>query len=290
MDFDRIVEILEGRFYGGQFFGSLLLIFLFLTFRWFLIRIIEKWHSPTIDEKRKWLVTAKNISLVLMAVSLFAIWAAELKTFAISMVALAAAAVLSLKEIIMCFTGGIYKLSTYPFDMGDRIEINGVRGEVIDHGFLSTKVMEIGPGEDAHQLTGRIVTIPNSWLLAHSLKNQSLQQSFVLHVSRLPLQPGEDWAVAEKILLDAANKECKSIIEPARHAIFSKSQREGIDLPRVEPKVTFQIHDDGKIHAVIRFPAPAARVTKTEQAILRSYLSQRENLLLHHRHPGGHHA
>src|SRR5690606_23119069 len=136
-------------------------------------------------------------------------------------------------------------------------EINGIRGEVFDHGFLSTKVMEIGPGEDSHQLTGRTVTIPNSWLLAFSLKNQSLQQSFVLHVTRLPLQPGEDWARTEKILLEAANTECQSILEPARHAIFSKSQREGIDLPRVEPKVTFQVHEDGKIQAMIRFPAPA---------------------------------
>lgn len=280
ISFDSIAELLVNQTFAGRVLGSLVLIVSFTAFKWFLIRIIEKWHTPTVDEKRKWLVTAKNISLVLMAISLFAIWATELKTFALSMVALAAAAVISFKEVIMCFTGGIYKLTTYPFDMGDRIEINGIRGEVFDHGFLATKVMEIGPSENSHQLTGRMVTIPNSWLLAYGLKNQSLQQSFVLHVLHIPLQPGEDWQVAEKILLEAANHECQSILEPARHAIFSKSQREGIDLPKVEPKVTFQIHDDGKVHGMVRFPAPAARVTKTEQAIMRSYLSQRKNLLL----------
>jgi small-conductance mechanosensitive channel len=210
-----------------------------------------------------------------LAAGLFGIWATELRAFALSLVAVAAALAIATKEMIQCFMGGFYKASARPFEIGDRIEVNGVRGEVIDHNFMSTTLLEIGPDKNVFQLSGRQVVIPNSLFLLHPIQNQSMQQDYILQTVRFTLRQDEDWKDLERLLLEAANKECAPFLEPARSAMTRLAQREGLELPRVEPRVTFQYDDYGYLHATLRFPTPMDRVSRTEQAIVRSVIGTR---------------
>lgn len=259
-----------------QMVSTLALFLAFMVFRSATIVTIRRWNAPSGEEKRRWIIQIKNVSLIILAAGLFGIWATELRSFALSLVAVAAALAISTKEILQCFMGGFYKASVRPFEIGDRIEVNGVRGEVIDHNFLSTTLLEIGPAREVNQLSGRQVVVPNSLFLAHPIQNQSLQQEYVLQSIRLTVNPGEDWRELEKTLLDSANRECSSFLEPARLSMARIGQREGLDLPRVEPKCTFQYDDYGHLHATLRFPAPLDRVSRVEQAILRSVINTRE--------------
>lgn len=258
-----------------QMVSTLVLMLAFFFFRWATIMTIRRWNAPSGDEKRRWIIQVKNASMIILAAGLFGIWATELRSFALSLVAVAAALAIATKEILLCFLGGIYKASARPFELGDRIEINGFRGEVIDHNLLSTTLLEIGPAKDVHQLSGRQVILPNSWYLLHPVQNQSLQQEYVLQTVRMVVRSGEDWRQLETLLLESANRECASFLEPARMAMTRIGQREGLDLPRVEPRVTFQYDEHGLLHAILRFPTPLDRVSRTEQAILRSILAIR---------------
>ncbi|MGE0527506.1 MAG: mechanosensitive ion channel domain-containing protein [Bdellovibrionales bacterium] len=257
-----------------QMTSTLILFLAFFIFRWATILAIRRWNVPSGDEKRRWIIQFKNLSLIILAAGLFGIWATELRAFALSLVAVAAALAISTKEILQCFMGGLYKASARPFELGDRIEVNGIRGEVIDHNFLCTTILEIGPAREVSQLSGRHVVIPNSLFLIHAIQNQSLQEDYVLQMLRLRVFPGEEWNDLERLLLEAANRECAPFLEPARRAMTRLAQREGLDLPRVEPRVTFQ-YDDGRLIATLRFPTPLDRVSRTEQAILRSVISTR---------------
>lgn len=255
--------------------STLVLFLAFFIFRWVTIVTVRRWNAPSPEEKRRWIVQIKNISLIILAAGLFGIWATELRAFAISLVAVAAAIAISTKEVIQCFLGGFYKASARPFELGDRIEVNGYRGEVIDHNFFSTTLLEIGPTRENQQLSGRQIVIPNSMILNYPILNQSLQQKYVLQSVRLTVYPGEDWLALEQTMLTSANKECSSFLEPARWSMARLGQREGLDLPRVEPRVTFQYTEDGRLHATLRFPTPLDRVSRTEQAILRSVIAAR---------------
>lgn len=258
-----------------QLISSLALALLLSVFRWVCILTVRRWNAPSGDEKRRWIIQIKNISLILLAAGLFGIWATELRAFALSLVAVAAAVAISTKEIIQCLMGGFWKTSVRPFELGDRIEIAGYRGEVIDQNFLSTTLLEIGPAREMNQLSGRQIVIPNSLFLLNSVYNQSLQQRYVLQTTRLCVYPGEDWKALERMLLECANRECSSFLDGARHSMARLALREGLDLPRVEPRVTFQYDDHGKLHATLRFPTPLEKVSRTEQAILRGVLEAR---------------
>lgn len=258
-----------------QALSSLALVLIVLLLRWATILGVRRWNAPSFEEKRRWIIQVKNISLILVAAGLFGIWATELRNFALSLVAVAAALAISTKEIIQCFMGGFWKTSVRPFELGDRIEIGGYRGEVIDQNFLSTTLLEIGPAREMNQLSGRQVVIPNSMFLMHPVYNQSLQQRFVLQTVRFTLMPHENWQEFESLLLESAGRECGSFLEGARHSMTRLALREGLDLPRVEPRVTFQYDDVGRLHATLRFPTPLERVNRTEQAILKNVLSVR---------------
>lgn len=269
------VALLESWNVMKQAVSSLVLLLAFLLFRGTLIVTIRKWNAPTGEDKRRWIIQVKNVSVIILAAGLFGIWASELRTFALSMVAVAAALAISTKEIIQCFLGGFYITSVRPFELGDRIEVNGCRGEVINHNFLSTTLLEVGPSKEVNQLSGRQVVLPNSVFLIHPMQNQSLQQDYVLQTLRLVVYPGEDWKNLEKIMLESANRECQSFLEPALHAMKRMAQREGLDLPRVEPRVSLQYDDIGRLHMTLRFPTPLGNVSRVEQAILRSVVSSR---------------
>lgn len=262
---------------SSQAFNSVVLIICYFLARSVLVFTVRRWQAPTPEEKRRWIVHVKNLSIVILLAGLVGIWATELRTFAISLVAVAAAVAISTKEIIQCFLGGVYKASVHPFDFGDRIEVAGYRGEVIDHNFLSTKLLEIGPWKDVHSLSGRQLVIPNSLFLLHPIINQSLQQEFVLHMIPVPLLPGEDWQMMEKMLLDVALRECESYLEDARRSMQRMGQREGLDLPTVEPRVTFQMGEFGQMQANLRVPCRGSRISKTEQAIVRAILERRRS-------------
>lgn len=270
------IALLESWNVMKQAVSSLALFVAFILFRSMMIHSLRRWKAPSGEDKRRWIIQIKNMSVIILVAGLFGIWATELRAFALSLVVVASALAISFKEIIQCFLGGFYITSSKPFELGDRIEVNGVRGEVIDQTFLSTTLLEIGPQREVNQLSGRQVVLPNSVFLSHPLQNQSLQQDYVLQTLRLLVFDGEDWRLLEKIMLDAANRECQPFLEPALHAMSRMAQREGLDLPRVEPRVTLQYDDLGRLHVTLRFPAPAGNVSRVEQAIIHAVVGARE--------------
>jgi small-conductance mechanosensitive channel len=276
-NFEGTLGILQQWGILRQVLSSIFLVGIFFLFRWAIVHVVGRWNAPTPEDKRRWIVQLKNLSLLILVFGLLAVWMSELRAFAISLVAVAAAISISTKELILCFLGGAYKASAKPFELGDRVEINGIRGEVIDHNFLGTMLLEIGPFLDSNQHSGRQVLIPNSWLLTHPVYNQSIQQEYVLHSIRIPLGACEDWQNTEKILIEAANHECAPFLEPARWSMLRLGQIQGLDLPRVEPRVNFQIQEQGRVLVILRVPALASKISKTEQAIIRVYLQKRMN-------------
>ena len=92
----------------------------------------------SIENKRRSLVVSRNITMLLLLFGLAMIWAAQIQTLALSMFAVAAAIVVATKELIMCLSGSILRSVTKQYSIGDYIEINGLRGRVVDINMLNT--------------------------------------------------------------------------------------------------------------------------------------------------------
>jgi small-conductance mechanosensitive channel len=254
--------------------GSVILILMVIFLRMLLMRAVLGLNMQHPETRRRWIVHIRNFSILTVLVGLILIWGPQLWTLALSLAALAVAFVIAIKELILCVSGAVVRAASKSYSVGDRIEINGKRGDVVDQDLFTTTLLEIGPGQSSHQYTGRAIVIPNSLLLNTPLINETFTEEFVLHVFCVPLNANEDWQRAEQILLEAAHIECSPFLEDARTYMKGIESKHGLDSPTVAPRVTLQIPEPDKINLLLRVPAPARRKGRLEQAILRRYLSE----------------
>jgi len=139
--------------------------------------------------------------------------------------------------------GGIYRI-------GDRIELAGVHGDVIDITPLRTKILEIGGTESAstdlwvhgRQATGRIVTVSNKSTFDEPVFNYSTMFEYVWHEVTIPVGHDADWERAEEVLRDAAIE--VSPTHEAQGAVDEMRKRYPIPISDLEPRVFVRATDN----------------------------------------------
>ena len=252
---------------------SLIALLSFFMLRTALVQVVLKRPNLSVEARRRWVVAIRNGLVGIFIIGLVFIWESQLSTFAVSLVAVALALVLATKELIACTCGSMLRMATNVYSLGDRIEINGIRGNVVDHNLLSTTLLEIGPGQTSQQYTGRAMTIPNSMLFTHTLVNETYSKKYVVHVITVRLTTKDDWRRAEGLLLAIARQECAAYIDEAARYLKQLEGNNWLDAPSVEPRVNIQLPEPGRITLFLRVPSPAHRTSRTEQTILRRFLS-----------------
>ena len=252
---------------------SILLLFSLLIVRTLIVRAIAKNPTLSMEAKRRWVVSVRNTMVFVLLVGLVVIWAHELQAFGLSLVALAAALVLATKELILCWSGAALRVGAKVYSVGDRIQIAGHRGVVLDHDIFATKLLEIGPGQASHLYTGRVTVFPNSLLFSNALVKENPGQDYGLYILVIPLRDQDDWRDAERHLLDAAKAECVPFMEEAGRQMKLLEQTNLLEAPSPSPRITIQLSEPGRINLVLRFPAPDRGRSRVEQAILRRYLT-----------------
>jgi len=171
---------------------SLIILAALLITRTLVVRWISRNQALSMESKRRWVVTTRNSIAFAFLIGLVIIWAHELQAFAVSIIALAAALVLATKELILCWSGAALRVVGKVYAVGDRIQIAGHRGVVLDHDVFATKLLEIGPGQSAHLYTGRVTVFPNSLLFTSPLIKENPGQAYGLYTLVMPIKAEED--------------------------------------------------------------------------------------------------
>lgn len=248
------------------------LFFALILARYAVLRGIRNMKMSSDAMRRRWTASVRNLVLSALGLGLMVIWASQLQAFAVSVVAIAAAIVLATKELIMCVSGSILRATSGSFAIGDRVEMGGFRGDVIDSTLLATTLLEVGPG---HQRTGRAVVIPNSVMLSGGVTNETFMDRYVVHVMTVPVKESDDWNEAERTLLEVATEACADFVEPARSFMDRQSDKHSLPKFSVEPRVLMSIPRAGEVELVLRVPTPVRERGRTEQRVLRTYLERR---------------
>lgn len=276
---ENITKWLEGFAVSGSlpnmFISTAILILVTIILRWLLSRYIRRSVSST-ELRRRWLVQSRNGFLLLLLLGLLFIWGEELRTLALSIVAIAVAFVVATKELILCVTGSILKTGAGSFNIGDRIQIKDFRGDVIDQNLLATTILEVGPGKITHQRTGRMTVIPNALFVSEPVINESYTHDYILHVFTIPFKREDDWRGAQEAFLDCANRHCQPYLNEVRKHMKEISEERGLDVPKVEPRVTIQVPAAGEIHLIIRIPVKSGQRSFIEQSIISEVLSNND--------------
>ena len=90
----------------------------------------------------------------------------------------------ALQEIIASVAGWIAMSFGRFYQVGDRVQLGGIRGDVIDIGVLRTTLMECGAWINGDQYSGRIVRVANSFIFKEPVFNYSSDFPFLWTRSR----------------------------------------------------------------------------------------------------------
>ena len=83
----------------------------------------------------------------------------------------------ALQQPLFSVIGWLYIVIKQPYGVGDRVEIEGSKGDVVEIDFLVTTLWEIG-GDlvTSNQPSGRVITLPNSVVLSAHVANYSYRE------------------------------------------------------------------------------------------------------------------
>ena len=259
---------------------SVLMVMALLVFRGVLLNLYLRRHPHySIEEKRRSLVLSRNLTLILTIFGLAVIWATQIQTLALSMFAVAAAIVVATKELIMCLSGSILRSVTKQYSVGDYIEVNGLRGRVVDINLLNTLMMQIGPNPLVGQLSGKTLSFPNSLLLNHSVRRDNILGDYVIHTVEIPVPIHLDSDVIVGHLKVVLEPLCQPYV-PAIQRHLENVQAEKLFItPAAQPRVTRVPHDDKVYLIIVRYASPVAKRLEIQQAVLDEFLRVQYRLL-----------
>ena len=259
---------------------SMLMVVALLVLRGILLNLYLRRHPHySIEEKRRSLVLSRNLTLILTIFGLAIIWATQIQTLALSMFAVAAAIVVATKELIMCLSGSILRSVTKQYSVGDYIEVNGLRGRVVDINLLNTLMMQIGPNPLVGQLSGKTLSFPNSLLLNHSVRRDNILGDYVIHTVEIPVPIHFDSDVIVGRLKAVLEPLCQPYV-PAIQRHLENVQAEKLFItPAAQPRVTRVPHDDKVYLIIVRYASPVAKRLEIQQAVLDEFLRVQYRLL-----------
>jgi small-conductance mechanosensitive channel len=142
---------------------SLLVVLFFLLVRSVLMRVLLR-NVTDVRQRYSWSRGVTSAIAVLILLFLGVIWFAGLERIATFAGILGAGLAVALHDTIANIAGFLFIMIRRPFEVGDRIEIEGVAGDVIDIRVFQFSLLEIGNWVDADQSTGRILQVPNGKL------------------------------------------------------------------------------------------------------------------------------
>lgn len=195
----------------------------------------------------------------------------ELGDFLTLLTVIGAGLAIALREMLLSVAGWMRIKLMGSYRHGDRIELNGVCGDVIDIRVLRTTLMEIRGWVDADQSTGRIVHIPNGWIFGHALYNYTGGFRFIWNEIPIVVTFRSDWQAAHDILLDLAQISADIVKQQAAEEIHRMSGEYLIHYSILTPFVYVRVVEHG-IQLTLRYLCEAHKRRGTEHAITLSAL------------------
>lgn len=250
--------------------GSLVLVIGLGVLRYAAMRLLKKKLARPALEYRRWARSIKNSFWTLLVIGLCLIWAPQLRTFALSVTAIAVAIVVATKELILCFSGSFMRASSRAFTVGDWIEVGDIRGEVTDHNIFCTTLQEL----DTHAgHTGQEIIFPNSLLLTTPVRNRSLLKNHAVHEFSITVDTHPAWSSADVWLAQIVDEEFTTFHEAAQREKGRVARRAGVDLGDALTGVRFSTSDIGKYRATISLFCPVDAIDQLQSTITLRVLS-----------------
>lgn len=150
----------------------------------------------------------------------------------------------ALQEVIASLAGWVAISFGNFYNTGDRVQLGGIKGDVIDIGMLRTTMMEIGQWVDADLYNGRIVKIANSFVFKEPVFNYSGDFPFLWDEIRIPVKYGSDYRLARSIFQLVLVEQTGEYSAQAKSSWAGLIQQYRVDPAELDPRVFLSANDN----------------------------------------------
>lgn len=226
------------------------------------------------DVQRRYVVN-KTFSYIfgfIFFLAVISIWFGGLTSWSAYLGLVSAGLAIALQDPLVNLVGWIFISIRKPFVVGDRIEIGGLRGDVIDVRLFQFSLIEIGNWVDADQSTGRIIHVPNGWIFRQNVANYTSGFKFIWDEIAVMVTFESDWKRAKEILTDIAGRHSAIKDEEASEQVRRASRKYMIFFQYLTPIVWTAVADSGVV-LTLRYICEPRRRRSTSTAIWEEILN-----------------
>lgn len=203
---------------------------------------------------------AGYVVVIVIAITQFA---GQFSGFTVAIGAASAGIAFALQEVIASFAGWLAVAFGGFYSVGDRVQLGGIKGDVIDIGFLRTTIMECGSWVEGDLYNGRIVRVANSFVFKEPVFNYSGDFPFLWDEITVPIKYGCDYELTRTILAEVADEVVGEFTAKATERWQELVRAYRIEDARLKPLVTL-VANDNWVQFTLRYVVDhrARRATK----------------------------
>ena len=217
-------------------------ILIFLVIAW--ARRILKKRLPDDSLRYKSQKGIEIIGYVLVVLITITYFTGSIKDFGLAIGLLTAGITITLQELILSIAGSFYIFFVRVYKPGDRIEINGIKGDVVDIDSIYTTMMEIGQWVSSDNYSGRIVKLSNAFVFKGPVYNYSQDFPFVWDEFNLPIRHGSDIELAKSIAISVAQEILSEYVKASISEWKSVVDKYYIEDAQVDPTLAITMTDN----------------------------------------------
>lgn len=181
----------------------------------------------------------------------------------------------ALQEVITSIAGWFAVSFAQFYRIGHRVQLGGIKGDVIDIGLLRTTLMEMGDWVNGDLYNGRVVRVANSFVFKEPVFNYSGDFPFLWDEIHLPIRYGSDRGLTVKILLETGEEVVGEYTRFAGQAWQSLVKKFAIEDARVAPMVSLVL-DENWMTYTLRYVVDFKRRRPTRDALFNRILEKIE--------------
>jgi len=270
---ERLSEALNLPLWQARLVVSGAVVVVLLLARWMVLSGVRR----RVDDTAVWYRARKLASYVVTVIGLLVlagIWL-EGGGFLTYVGLLSAGIAIALSDLLKNLAGFAVIMLRRQFRVGDRVEIAGHRGDVVDIRAFRFTMLEIGNRVDAEQATGRLLHIPNGLVFTEVLANYTSGFEYIWHEIPVLITFESNWEAAEEIVLEAIRAEAPSVEGgKVERELRETAARYRVQFSHLTPITYLSVRDSGVlITGRLMVPARGKRAIEQEiwKRILRGF-------------------
>ena len=215
---------------------------------------------------------------VISFILILLVWSEKLQNIITLISFISAGLTIAIREIIFNFFAGIYIKFSKPFELEDRIEIDGIRGDVIKINALGFEVLDVQEKEKGEQSTGKITHVPNSKVFQEPLKNYVKAFKYIWDEITIDIDINSDLEKTKEIIYNILKEDeiLKTIPEKMEDAIDDVTVEYRIYYNELMPIIYTKIVKD-YIELSVRFLVHPKKARNVENNIYEKILEEYKN-------------